>query len=473
MAYPAQRFRFRPPRGLVVLFLVLGAVIAAAFWIGPFRPVPAELQLVLADAPAGVPLVLPNTGTDQEPRYPLVLALENRGGRTARPVSVSLSVPATFRLTSDRVPLAVDGAAGNPLVRYQLPVRERKVVPGSPAEPLIGGDTLWLEPQLSDYYCTALADSVPEFVPAPAVPASELADVQVYYSFGERSYHGREAGLLSVRLDSTALNRRPAPMPPSFPTQVHEPEMPRPELGTLRSVGTRLAECGDPQQPLELYTATWETAAGGRFLVVYLNGAPRKQLFDLNRDSIIELEMWDPDSDGRFEARREASYAIPPFLLPERPRIEPVVADSLVASPGWQALFEDTARGPFRFTPDSLLPSLLKPLAAPIAPVVTTDSAAAAKLGEVAVDSAFVRRFNDVAAGPFRFAPDSLVPTALRPLRVDTAWLRKFNDVAAGPFRFSANPPPLRAQPKPQPRPRGLVPLGTPLPNYPRPGRGR
>jgi hypothetical protein len=143
----------------------------------------------------------------------------------------------------------------------------------------------------------------------------------------------------------------------------------------------------------------------------------------------------------------------------------------VIETPGWQALFADTLRGPFRFTPDSLVPRTLRP-------------------ERVAVDTAWLRRFNEVDAGPFRFAPDSVRPPALRPREevvvgldtvvppavtqpqvvVDPAWLRRFNDVAAGPFRFSDNPPPLRAKPKPKPRPRGPVPLGTPVPNYPRPG---
>jgi hypothetical protein len=463
MAYPAQRSRFQPPRELVVLLLVVGAVLAVVFWIGPFRP------------------ILPDVGRAGEPRFPLVLALENRGGRVARPVSVSLSLPAVFRVRSNQGPLEREAAAGNPLVRYRLPVPERRVVPGAPPELLTPGDTLWLEPNLSDYYCTTLSDSVPEFVPSPDLSASRLADLQVFYSFAERRYRGREAGLLALQLDSTGLAHRPAAMPPTFPTQVREPEIARPELGRLRDAGSRRAECGDPEQPLELYTVNWETAGGGRFLVVYLNGAPRKQLFDLDRDSIIELEVWDPDADGRFEARRAARYAIPPFLLPERPA-ELVAADSVLDSPGWQVLFADTARGPFRFTPDSLLPPALKPeslvpagaIATP-PPVTAPPATAPPAVAEVPVaDSGFVRRFNDVGQGPFRFLPDSLLPTVLRrrTAQVDSTWLRRFNDVAAGPFRFSENPPPLRARPSSGTPPRGPVPLGTPLPDYPRP-RGR
>lgn len=455
MPYPAQRARSGPWRGPAVLLLIVGAAIAAVLWVDPFRPIPAELRLALAGPAAARPGVLANAGQPGEARFPLVLVLENRGGRVARPIAVDLSVPAAFRISSSRGPLARAAVPGDPLVRYHLPVPEREVAPDAPAQPLVPGDTLWLEAPLPDYHCVVQADSVPEFVPAPAVSAAALADVPVYYSFADAAYRGRDAGLLEVRLDSAALVIRPAPLPPGYPTQVREPEVPRPELGLLRGMGTRRAECGDPQQPLELFTVTWETAGGGRFLVVYVNGAPRKQLFDLDRDSIIELELSDPDADGRFETRREARYAIPPFLLPERPPVL-AAADSLAAGPGWEVLFADTARGPFRFAPDSMSPASLRPV-------------------RTAVDSAWVSRFNDVSAGPYRFAPDSVSPPALRlpGATADTAWVRRFDDVAAGPFRFSTEPPPLRTRPQPAPGPRAPLPPGTPVPDRRGPGDGR
>jgi hypothetical protein len=90
----------------------------------------------------------------------------------------------------------------------------------------------------------------------------------------------------------------------------------------------------------------------------------------------------------------------------------------------------------------------------------------------VVLDSAWVRRFHDVAAGPFRFTPPAQLPAPLRALQVDSAWLRRFHDTGSGPFRFADDPPPLRYRPAPA-RPRGPVPLGTPVP-YPRPpGGGR
>src|SRR5207237_1239421 len=74
--------------------------------------------------------------------------------------------------------------------------------------------------------------------------------------------------------------------------------------------------CGDPEQPMQIVSHEWDTPEGGRFFVLDYGGKPRKYLFDLNRDSIIELEMWDSDGDGHFDARRAAHYPIPSFLLP-------------------------------------------------------------------------------------------------------------------------------------------------------------
>lgn len=427
MPYSGQRGGLRASAGVIVLVLIGAALAGLAFWIGPFRPIPAELRLVVQNdsGMATSAAQLPNLGTPQEPRFALVLGLQNGGGRVARPERVALSVPAAFRLRSNRKELQRESVPGNPLVRYELPIAERQVAPDGSTQPLAPGDTLWLEPILEDYYCTVLADSVPEFVPAPARRPDQLANLQVFYAFREEQPAGRQAGLLQLQLDPAALQNTPAAMPPAFPVTIREPEVPRPELGTLREGGNRTALCGDPQQPLELYTVSWETAGRGRFMVVYVNGAPRKQLYDLNRDSIIELEMWDANGDGRFEAARPARYPIPPFLLPEAAAVAVAGApsDSLMASEEWQRLFRDTAAGPFRFLPDSVPPPVLRPR------VVQSQS--------------------------------------------DTAWLRRFNNVAAGPYRFAENPPARLVKPPPErPRgPRGPVPLGRPVPYPVPPGR--
>jgi hypothetical protein len=106
--------------------------------------------------------------------------------------------------------------------------------------------------------------------------------------------------------------------------------------------------------------------------VVSYGGAARKYLYDLDRDSIIELEVWDPDADGRFEASRPTRMPIPEFLMPARaplnvavaPVSDSIQADSAIAGAppaGAQGvtpppsmeyspeLFSSTDAGPMRF----------------------------------------------------------------------------------------------------------------------------
>src|SRR5205823_7622226 len=136
------------------------------------------------------------------------------------------------------------------------------------------------------------------------------------YSFDGPGIRSRQAGLLDVHLDPSLLHRQAAPQLPVFPTQFQRPEIPLPAFEALRNVGSRTADCGDPEQPMQIVSHEWDTPEGGRFFVLDYGGKPRKYLFDLNRDSIVELEMWDSDGDGHFDARRAAHYPIPSFLLP-------------------------------------------------------------------------------------------------------------------------------------------------------------
>jgi hypothetical protein len=210
----------------------------------------------------------------------------------------------------------------------------------------------------------------------------------------------------------------------------------------------------------------WETANGGRVLVLSTNGRPRKQLFDLDRDSIIELEMWDPNRDGKFEAWRQAEYAIPTLVLPERVAMETASNDSLMNDPQWLSTFDDTLSGPFRFLSDS----------------------ARARRTPPVIDSAVVRV--DTIAGMPAAAGASGAPGTAPPagptappvtrIIIDTAWVRTFNNAEAGPYRFLKNPPPRRAVPpveKPKPRPTPQKPtgsrLGRPVPMPPLNSGGR
>lgn len=340
MHHVVQRLGFRVSRGLAVLLLLAGVFTAAAFWIGPLRPVPAELQLLALSEDgqfrpvANMPRTLADTfslDAASVGRYPLVLGMYNDGARSATPVQIALSLPAQYRLTNSRgetyPPRMVPG---NPLARYVFDVKRVTVDPGQPPQQLPGLDTLWLEPVIPSYYCTTLADSIPEFVPAPPQNPELLANVNVFYSFATQS-SARQTGILTIRLDPTAVNRQVFAPVNASPTVIREPEIRRPPTGPLFLVGTRISQCGDAGYPLTIHSTMYRTAGGARVFVLSLNNVVRKYLYDLNRDSIIELEIWDPDSDGRFEAARDARMPIPEFLMPlraPRPPIDSLVGDS-------------------------------------------------------------------------------------------------------------------------------------------------
>lgn len=377
MRYVVQRLGFKIGRGTTIITLIAGALLGTAFWIGPFRPLPPDLRLLAlsSDGQFRPMIAMPDSWADTTPpqpditaRFPLVLAVQNQGARGAVPQRVALSVPARFRIaTSDGMAYPGQVSIGNPLVRYVFEVKTGRLDPGHMPRMLSNLDTLWLEPVVPSYYCTALTDSVPEFTVAPRHDPNALSNVQIYYSFDAR-VRDRQSGLLTVRLPPRLLERLPPPMPPQFQTTVYRPRAPVPQLGVLRQIGSRTSHCGDPGMSLEIYDVLWETATGGRFFVVYHGGAPRKHLYDLNRDSIIELETWDMNGDGVFEASRPARMVIPEFLMP--PRRIAVVRDTMrgdsvrVDSTGVPvdsggtvvpqfryptATFHNTEAGPFRF----------------------------------------------------------------------------------------------------------------------------
>jgi hypothetical protein len=238
--------------------------------------------------------------------------------------------------------------------------------------------------------------------------------------------------LLDVQMDPRIIRRTSTASLPVFETEITKPEAPRPALGTLRYAGSRITRCGDPSQPVELHIALWETGEGGRFFVLYHGGAPRKHLYDLNRDSIIELEMWDSDADGKFEARRAARIVIPGFLMPlPKPREDSVAAAATLAA--------DTMK----------------------------------------LDSTFLRTFHDTTGGPLRFGAPRTPPrrapqpapgappqrTAIVPGRVDSVALEIFYTAEAGPLRFqrALKGDTIRRTPRPRPQqPRGPRLLGVP-----------
>ena len=103
--------------------------------------------------------------------------------------------------------------------------------------------------------------------------------------------------------------------------------------------GSREAECGPPGDPMRMFSTLWLTPDSGRLISVHYGGQARKEFYDLDRDSVIELEMWDPDGDGQMEAWRQVHLPIPEYLLPEPP---PVV---VAAAPPVDSLASDSAAG--------------------------------------------------------------------------------------------------------------------------------
>lgn len=300
------------------------AVVAVIFF--PWRSRPPALQLVAlgGDGKFQESIQIPPDWTDTSDselgavaRVPLVLAVVNSGGRAARPEYLELSVPLRLRLADARGrPLPGRLAVGNPLVRYELTAPFPAIEPGRLPTIVPAIDTLWLELVVPNFDCIALSDSVPDFVPAPVPDAESLSRITIFYSFGGGELDRRQTGLLRVQVDPNVLRREVPPPPPVFKTELRRPEMPLPPMGALNYVGSRRAFCGAPEAPIEILSTLWETPEGGRFFVLDHGGAPRKYLFDLDRDGIVELEMWDPDGEGRFVARRAARYPIPAFLMP-------------------------------------------------------------------------------------------------------------------------------------------------------------
>jgi hypothetical protein len=451
MGHVIQRFGFSIGPGWAILLLLGAGLTAGAFWIGPLRPLPAELELlaVAGDTATSYVTVPGVRAADGSVRFPVQVAMRNVGVRAGQPARISLSVPAHYRVFTNRGSLPSEVTSGVPLRRYTIPVAGATVVPGSATQRVPGLDTLWLAPELPSYYCILQGGTVPEFLPAPDYNAQLLSRIDIFYSFTSTA-SDRHTGLLTVRVDPALLETTPAAVPPSFQTQFYEPQAPTPELGTLRKDGSRTAYCGDPERSLELFTVRWVTSTGGRIYSIYTDAMPRKQLYDFNGDGIIELESWDADGDGRFEAMREARFAVPEFLVPQ-PEIEDarVRADTTRADSTWLARFNDTRIGPWRFT----------------ARVQTQLAAERTRLvrDSIARDSARVAAFADSAArAGDRVAQEEVPPE-------DPDWLRWFNNTAEGPFRFSrpipddTMPPPVRRPTRRVPRP-----LGTPVP-YPRP----
>lgn len=303
---------------VLAVLLVIGSFIR---WGGPSAP----LHL-LALGPEGqfhdtvvVPAAWGDTDTrtpDAVVRIPLILGVRNPGRVAVRPERLSLSLPLRYRLTA-RGGEELDGTTepGSPLLTYTIHPRMPPIEPGRLPALLPEHDTLWLEVVIPAYYCVDVADSVPEFVPAPPPPVGAISNVRIFYAFDGGDLKDRRTGTLAVRMDSSLLTVTAAEAPPTF-DMVNDPVLAQPELGSLQWVGSRHTQCGEPGTAMQLLSSVWETPEGGRFIALDYGGVVRKHLYDLNGDGVIERESWAPGQSGEFTATRRTALPIPAFLLP-------------------------------------------------------------------------------------------------------------------------------------------------------------
>lgn len=445
MGHFVQRFGFEIGRGWVIGFLVVLAVVVGAYWVGPLKPPPPEIELLAVQDGQLVDRV--RVAGERDPatnavRFGVALAARNVGAREGDVEQLVLSVPARYRLVTPRGRARGEVTTGVALRRYVLDVPVN-LEPGAPPQRLAGLDSIWLEPDLPSYYCYAQTADIPEFIPAPSLDPATISEVRIFYSFATRGVRERSTGLLTLDVAPDQLEATSAEMPPAFPTVFEDPEIQQPDMGRVQYGGARTAWCGDPEQPLELYTVRWDGQGGARLYAIHVRESARKLLWDLNGDGVVDLEAWDVDGDGRFEARREARFPVPDFLEPLPPRnpewLEP---DTSPRDAAWLAVFNNTGAGPFRFAG---VPTPAERLAAD---TLVTDTLPADSAG--------------VSARPM--APAGTQAT-LEPLPPpDSAWLALFLDADAGPFRFTrGRPAPQRAE-QPVPTPPAQ---GTPAPTSP------
>jgi hypothetical protein len=307
--------RWRIAMGLVALL-----VVAVALMPGSARP--GMLQLVALD-PGGqfrdtIHVAAPDLDTtgDVLARVPLILAVRNVGGSALRPDTLELNLPARDRLvTSEGRVLAGRTLAGSPLARYVLDPVFPSIEPGRLPTLLPGSDTLWVEIVVPSYYCVLLADSVPQFIPAPRPDLSTLAQIRIFYAFYGKHVPGRQTGMLEMHIDPRSLPRDTAARVTVVDRRT---EAQLPEPSTLRRVGSRTSQCGEPDAPVTIRSTLWETPDGGRVLTLDYAHITRKRLYDLNRDSIIEWETSNTGA-GRFQQARAVHFPIPDFLMPVTP----------------------------------------------------------------------------------------------------------------------------------------------------------
>lgn len=365
---------------------VLGLLVGAAFFFVPWDGrEPPRLELVaLGDdgrfsAQTAPPVIVDTLA--RRPRVPLVLGLRNTGGVPIRPGRLYLFAPARFQLRRGDELVEGTRLPGESLVRYPVEGEFVSVAPGTLPSLLPGADTLWVEPVLPRYECIVVADSVPELVPARLPDGEDLADLQLFWSAEGGEMTRRQTGLLRLRLDPAQLTVEPATEIPHGPIEVRAGgfQVSDSLRARLHTVGSHSVACGPPETALSLDVVLWETETGGRMLQLGLGGSARKILFDLDRDDVLELEMWDPDGDGRFEAQRSVAMPLPRFLLPPAAGSrDTVAADSLAGDSAAAPVREPAPAAPTRpgqppagvldTTPDPVVPPRPDTAAPPPAP---------------------------------------------------------------------------------------------------------
>lgn len=308
-----------------VIALLVAAILIVVVRLIP-RPVPAPPLQLVALGPGGefsdtlaVPASWRDTSRTGVVRVPLFLGVRNTGERPARPGRLALSLPAPYRLADPQGGLEPEHQAGSALERYTFETDMPPVPPGRLPTLLPGRDRLWLEVVVPSYYCVALADSVPELIPAEPPSPATLSEVRIFYSLEGGDLDRRRTGTLTVRLDTALLNIEAPDPAPSYPV-VMDSATATPDVGELQLVGRRISRCGEPQHPMELRSTVWRTA-GGRMIALEYAGVERKRLYDLDGDSVIERESWDADGDGVFESTRRSRLLMPAFLLPAPARL--------------------------------------------------------------------------------------------------------------------------------------------------------